>query len=194
MPRVSIIVATYNRSDVLRCAIATIQLQTFRDWELVVVGDACTDDTAAVMAGFEDPRIRFVNLPENIGEQSGPSNRGFQLATGDFVAYLNHDDLWFPDHLESLVSFLDETRADLVYSLRFSVAQDGLVFCGMTNAELRYDPSHHVEASLWVVRRKLIEDVGGWRAATAIHARAPLHRISLRVPGKRARIYDVTRA
>ena len=108
MPRVSIIIATYNRSDVLRCAIATIQLQTFRDWELVVVGDAGTDDTAAVMAGFDDPRIRFVNLPESIGEQSGPSNRGFQLANGDLIAYLNHDDLWFPDHLESLVSFLDE--------------------------------------------------------------------------------------
>ena len=173
MSRVSIIIATYNRSDVLRCAIASVQRQTFRDWELIVVGDACTDDTAAVMAGFDDPRIRFVNLPENVGEQSGPSNRGFQLASGDLIAYLNHDDLWFPDHLESLVAFLDDTRADLVYALRFSVGQDGLVFCGMTNAELRYDPSHHVEASLWVVRRTLIEDLGGWRAATAIHARTP---------------------
>lgn len=173
MPRVSVIIATYNRSDVLRCAIATVQFQSFEDWELIVVGDGCTDDTASVMAEFKDPRIRFVNLPENVGEQWGPANRGFEMAGGELIAYLNHDDLWFPDHLEALVRHLDDTQADLVYALRFSVGQDGLLFCGMTNAELRYDPSHHVEASLWLARRALIEELGGWRAATTIHARTP---------------------
>lgn len=125
------------------------------------------------MAEFSDPRIRFVNLPENIGEQCGPANRGFEMAHGELIAYLNHDDLWFPDHLDALVRHLDETKADLVYALRFSVGRDGLLFGGMTNAELRYDPSHHVEASLWLVRRELIEELGGWRAATGIHARTP---------------------
>jgi glycosyltransferase involved in cell wall biosynthesis len=173
LPRLSVIIATYNRSDVLRCAIATVQFQTFEDWELIVVGDGCTDDTASVMAEFRDPRIRFVNLPENIGEQWGPANRGFEMAHGELIAYLNHDDLWFPDHLDVLVRHLDDTKADLVYALRFSVGQDGLLFCGMTNAELRYDPSHHVEASLWLVRRALIEELGGWRPATSIHARTP---------------------
>ena len=173
MPRVSVIIATYNRSDVLRCAIATVQFQTFSDWELIVVGDACTVVTASVMAEYNDPRIRFVNLPENIGEQWGPANRGFEMAGGELIAYLNHDDLWFPDHLDTLVRHLDDTKADLVYALRFSVSRDGLLFCGMTNAELRYDPSHHVEASLWLVRRELIEELGGWRDPTAIHARTP---------------------
>jgi hypothetical protein len=173
LPRVSVIIATYNRSDVLRYAIASVQFQTFDDWELIVIGDGCTDDTASVMTEFKDPRIRFVNLPENLGEQSGPSNRGFEMARGELIAYLNHDDLWFPDHLDALVRHLDDTKADLVHALRFSVGQDGLLFCGLTNAELRYDPSHHVEASLWLVRRELIEELGGWRAATSIHARTP---------------------
>jgi len=173
MPRVSIIMATYNRSDVLRCAIATVQFQTFHDWELIVVGDACTDETADVVSTIQDPRIRFVNRKINFGEQSAPNNDGFQLARGSLIAYLNQDDLWFPDHLECLVRFLDETEADLVYALRFSVDQDGLAFCGMTNAEMRYDPSHLLEASLWLLRRELIEELDGWRAATSIHARTP---------------------
>ena len=173
MPRVSVIIATYNRSDVLRCAIASVQFQTFHDWELVIVGDACTDDTAAMVAAFQDPRIRFVNRETNFGEQSTPNNEGFQLSTGNLIAYLNQDDLWFADHLESLVRFMDETGADLVYALRFSLDQAGLAFCGVTNAELRYDPSHLLEASLWLLRRELLEELGGWRAATSIHARTP---------------------
>ena len=173
MPRVSIIMATYNRSDVLRCAIATVRLQTFLDWELIVIGDACTDDTAEVVAAFRDHRIRFVNREKNFGEQSAPHNDGFQMANGSLIAYLNHDDLWFPNHLEFLVRFLDQTGADLVYSVRLSVGADERVYCGLTNAELRYDPSHIVESSLWLVRRELIEELDGWRAAKSIHARTP---------------------
>jgi GT2 family glycosyltransferase len=59
-----------------------VRAQTRSDWELIVVGDACTDDTADVVATFPDPRIRFVNLPENVGEQSGPNNEGVRLGHG----------------------------------------------------------------------------------------------------------------
>jgi hypothetical protein len=173
MPRVTIIISTYNRSDVLRCAIATVQLQTFQDWELIVVGDACTDDTADVVAAFRDPRIRFTNRETNFGEQSAPHNDGFAMAKGSLVAYLNHDDLWFPNHLDSLVRCLDKTGADLVYALRLSLGEDGRAYCGLTNAELRYDPTHIVESSLWLVRSEVIDELKGWRDATSIHASTP---------------------
>jgi glycosyltransferase involved in cell wall biosynthesis len=71
--------------------------QTLADWELIVVGDRCTDDTEVVVRGFPDPRIRFVNLERNFGEQSVPNNEGVRLAQGRFIAYLNHDDLWLPE-------------------------------------------------------------------------------------------------
>src|SRR4051812_42918921 len=73
-PAVSIVVATYNRSNVLELAIASVVAQTFTDWELLVVGDACTDDSEQVVESFADPRIVWTNLAVNHGDQSGPSN------------------------------------------------------------------------------------------------------------------------
>ena len=99
-PLVSIITATHNRSNVLAYTLESVQRSTVADWEHLVIGDACTDDTALVTAGLGDARVRFHNLAENFGEQSGPNNAGFALSRGSYIAYLNHDDLWFPDHLE----------------------------------------------------------------------------------------------
>jgi glycosyltransferase involved in cell wall biosynthesis len=81
-PVVSVIMATYNRSNVLCYAIESVLWQTFKEWELWIVGDACTDDTATVVASFKDKRIHFVNLPVNTGEQSGPNNEGVKRSTG----------------------------------------------------------------------------------------------------------------
>jgi glycosyltransferase involved in cell wall biosynthesis len=172
-PLISIITATYNRSDVLRCAIQSVLQQTVSDWEYVVVGDACTDDTAEVVESFDDPRIRFVNRSTNFGEQSAPNNDGFGLTSAPFIAYLNHDDLWFPDHLETLLAFIEETGAGLVYSLPFAVDVNDLTFVGRTNAELRYAPTHFIVASIWLARRELIARLGGWRPALDIHAITP---------------------
>src|SRR5689334_3630760 len=88
-PSVSIIIATYNRANVLRYAIESVRWQTCTDWELWVVGDACTDDTEQVVRSFEDPRIHFLNLPKNVGDQSGPNNEGVRRSRGKFLAYLN---------------------------------------------------------------------------------------------------------
>src|SRR6476619_8471519 len=66
-PKVSVIIATYNRSAVLRYAIQTVLWQTFGDFELIVAGDCCTDDSESLVRSFGDPRIRWLNLPENSG-------------------------------------------------------------------------------------------------------------------------------
>ena len=79
-----------------------------------MIGDACRPDTAALIAEFDDPRIVYIDLPVNFGEQSGPNNIGFARARGRFVALLNHDDLWFPDHLAAMTGWIDATGADIV--------------------------------------------------------------------------------
>ncbi len=161
-PRVSIITATYNRSNVLRYTIASVLNQTLPDWELLVIGDACTDDTAEVVQQYGDDRIRFINLEQNVGEQSGPNNEGFHHARGEYIAYLNHDDLWTSRHLADAIEALDAGNVDLVFSSGISIRVDGEhVALGVT-PEGEYQPYVFVPASAWVLRRQLIDQIGGW--------------------------------
>lgn len=164
-PLVSVVSATYNRSTVLRYAIETVRWQTLSDWELIVVGDACTDDTAQVVASFQDPRIRFHNLEHNVGEQSGPNNEGVRLSQGAYVAFLNHDDLWLQNHLELCVDHLRTTNADLVFSLICAVNRSGGNSLTGVTPTGRYEPYMSAPASSWVVRRECVQDVGLWRSS-----------------------------
>jgi len=70
MTQVTVLLPTYNWSNVLRYAIASVLRQTFTDFELLVIGDGCTDDSEAVTAEAGDPRVRWINLPANSGHQS----------------------------------------------------------------------------------------------------------------------------
>ncbi len=162
-PLVSVVIATYNRSNVLRYAIESVQSQTFQDWELIVVGDACTDDSAAVVTRFGDPRIRFVNLAHNVGEQSGPNNEGVRVSRGRYIAFLNHDDMWLPPHLATLVEGLERNGADLVFSLISRLQSDGTRSLGSVCSSGRFETLVSVNASGWLLRRSLAEAVGPWR-------------------------------
>ena len=124
-PKVSVIMATYNYSSVLRFAIRTVLWQTFTDWELIVVGDCCTDDSEDVVRSFGDPRIRWLNLPENSGSKALPQNAGVALARAPLIAYLAHDDLWHPVHLETVMEAMEQTGADFVHTVALFVPPPG---------------------------------------------------------------------
>jgi len=173
-PQVSVITATYNRPQVLAHAIASVRSSTLEAWELLVIGDACTDDTSATVASFNDDRIRFVNLAKNCGEQSGPNNEGVRRARGRYIAFLNHDDLYFPDHLAESVAFCEQAGADLVWSpllvaLPPTAEEDTAAgrrfrLSGVPVGEA-FDPRVFVFASAWLLTRELAERVGPWRPA-----------------------------
>jgi glycosyltransferase involved in cell wall biosynthesis len=158
-PRVSVIIATYNRSSVLRYAIASVLNQSMQDFELLVIGDSCTDDSEEVVAGIKDSRIRWINLPVNTGHQSGPNSRGLQEARGEFVAYLGHDDLWLKHHLECTIGKLEETGAAFAHSLliRIVSAED---VSGMP--VFPKPPYYGGPPSCTVHRRSVTEKIGGW--------------------------------
>jgi glycosyltransferase involved in cell wall biosynthesis len=121
-PTVSVILATYNWTSVLRYAIRTVLWQNFQDFELLVIGDGCTDDSADVVASFGDPRIRWHNLPQSSGNQAGPNNAGLAMARGPYVAYMHQDDLWLPDHLDLLVNAMRSHDAPLAHTLVLEVS------------------------------------------------------------------------
>lgn len=170
-PTVSVIIATYNRSRVLRHAIESVRNSRYSDWELIVVGDACTDDTAACVAAFDDSRIRFVNLPERCGDQSGPNNHGIALSRGRYVAFLNHDDFYLPDHLSACVATLEAGDADFVWApcaiaSPRSGSPDGPPLSFTLEAvplDGVYTPLATYYASCWMFRRELADRVGPWR-------------------------------
>ncbi len=158
-PRVTVIIATYNRSEVLACSIGSVLRQTYGDFELLVVGDACTDDSERVVAAIADPRVRWINLPQNTGHQSGPNNEGLHQAQGQIVAYLGHDDLWLPHHLAAHVEALDATACDLAYSLCMLVAPDGASWPSIPwPREGVFSPP-----SCMSHRRVVTNELGGWR-------------------------------
>jgi glycosyltransferase involved in cell wall biosynthesis len=169
-PLISVVMATYNRSNILGYAIQTVLAQTHTNWELIVVGDACTDDSEAVVNAFGDLRIRFVNLPNNVGEQSGPNNEGVRLARGEYIAFLNHDDLWFSDHLQRALNHLLDTRSDFVWSLGVAMWPDGTPKLMGSSASLQYEPHVWAPASSWLMRRGALDRVGPWRSAWTCYA------------------------
>lgn len=111
-PRVTIVTSTYNWPAALRLAIATVLEQTYEDFEYLVVGDHCTDSTEQAVSSYADPRIRWINLEGHQGNQSNVNKVALAQARGELIAYLNHDDLWLPNHLEDLVALFD-TSPDL---------------------------------------------------------------------------------
>jgi glycosyltransferase involved in cell wall biosynthesis len=109
MPRVSVVVSTYDRLTLLEEALASIAAQTFRDFDVVVVNDHGRDASAVVdafAARARDVAVRYDHRPENRGV-AATRNHGVRTTTGELVAYLDDDDLWTPDHLEALVATLD---------------------------------------------------------------------------------------
>lgn len=196
MPRVSIITATYNYSSVLRYAIQSALAQTFQDFEMFVIGDGCTDDSAEVISSFNDPRLRWHNLPENSGSQSAPNNKGIEMAQGEFIAYLGHDDLWYPNHLERLVKAMDEQAADWAHPLVVMIGPEGsgarwligLVEPGM-------DPRHANFITSGVMhQRSLVDRIGTWKDYRTISL-APdsdFHQRALRGSRRVARVENLS--
>ena len=148
-PRVTVLTATYNWSSVLPYSIGSALAQTFADFELLVLGDGCTDDSAEVVRGIGDPRVQWIELPRH-GHQSGPNNEGIRRARGEYIAYLGHDDLWLPHHLEVLVAALD-AGADFAHAAMAIVLADGTAHHAATLA-----PTGCAH------RRAMIDVIGGW--------------------------------
>ena len=160
-PRVTVILPTYNWATVLPYSIGSVLDQTFTDFELLVIGDGCTDESEQVVDSIDDRRVRWINLPEGTRHQAGPNNEGLRQARGEIVAYIGHDDLWLPRHLERLVAVIDEGQ---VY------AHGHLVFV-LPDAPPMINPpgwwvfsrGASIPPTALVHDREVARVVGGWR-------------------------------
>jgi glycosyltransferase involved in cell wall biosynthesis len=109
-PKVSVIVPTYRHRDLILLTLDSVFQQTMSDYEIIVVNDGSPDDTRALLAPLiESDRIVYLEQT-NMG-QSQARNRGLAKATGEYIAFLDDDDLWPPDKLEWQVEFLEKNEA-----------------------------------------------------------------------------------
>lgn len=117
VPRVSIIVPTYNRSTYIVRAIRSIQPQSFSDFEIIVVDDNSTDDTRKVVAELSsaDPRIHRIKHTVNKGSQAA-RNSGIAAAQGEWIAFLDSDDEWLPRSLELRLMEAERRGVKVVHS------------------------------------------------------------------------------
>lgn len=199
-PLVTVVVATFNRPDALAEALASLVHQTCPRWVAWVIGDGCDPRTEAVVSSLQDSRVRFLNLPERCGDQSGPNTIGASLCRTPYLAFLNHDDLWLPDHLEHARAVLDRSAAELFIARSFWVvgAVRGteraapVVMVGATGRALwkaAIAPSHFEPVSAWVVRADSFRRVGDWRDGFELF-RVPMADWLLRAARARLRLAE----
>jgi len=163
-PLVSVIIPTYNRSNVLRFAIHSVLWQSEENFELLVIGDGCTDDSEPVVRSFGDARIQWHNLPANTGHQSAPVNAGLSMARGRYIANLGHDDIWHPLHLRTMLAALRSAPGDVAVSLVEMMGPKHTnyrVLAGV-HPEGSYDPVKCSPPSGLMFAREVYEKVGPW--------------------------------
>lgn len=158
-PLVSVVIAAYNRSEVLRYALACAVRQSYAGIEILVVGDACTDGSEQVASETGDSRVRWINLPENSGSQAGPNQAGLEAARGDLVAYLGQDDLWRRDHIALLVADLERRGADVSSTILMTVWPRPAPVRRFVSPAL----GDFVPPSALMHRRAAAQVAGGWR-------------------------------
>jgi glycosyltransferase involved in cell wall biosynthesis len=165
-PFFSIVLSTYGRGRHIAPTIVSLLRQSYADFELIVVGDGCDDETEATVRSFPQERIVWRNLPHNTGSQSFPNNDGIRAARGSWIAYLGHDDVWAPDHLEALAARIaNDPALDFVTS--------GCVYHGPPGSEMYWvtglfdDSSAASEQffppSALAHRRDVTTRIGEWR-------------------------------
>ncbi len=115
MPLISVVIPVYNGEKTIKETIESVLNQTFKDFELIVINDGSKDATQEIVEGIQDSRIKLFSYP-NAG-QAASRNRGFSHAVGEFIAFLDADDLWTPDKLEAQLKALQESpQAAVAYS------------------------------------------------------------------------------
>ncbi|MCQ2554131.1 MAG: glycosyltransferase family 2 protein [Clostridia bacterium] len=112
---VSIIMPSWNTEKFIGETIDSVMAQTYRNWELIIVDDCSTDNTDRIVESYGDPRIRYFHNEKNSGAAL-TRNRALREAEGEWIAFLDSDDLWAPEKLEHQIRFMNENGYSFSYT------------------------------------------------------------------------------
>jgi glycosyltransferase involved in cell wall biosynthesis len=165
MPNISVIIHTYNNEKFIRETIESVLLQSYKDYEIIVVDDGSTDNTRSALIPYMD-KIRY-HYKENGGIASA-KNAGVSLSKAEFIAFLDHDDLWVPDKLKIQMEYFNKNpQVRLVYS-KYTSFRDGKEL--RTKPEKGYSgwifkellSKSFIQTSTVVVKRECLNAVGSY--------------------------------
>ena len=145
LPLVSIITPLYNAENYIITTIKSIQKQTYSHWEHIIVNDCSTDNSLQIVEALakKDTRIKISTLSRNSGAAQS-RNKATELATGDYIAFLDADDLWHPEKLEKQLHFMQENNAMVSYTNYLHIDEEGKPLGKRIKAlpELSYKKQH----------------------------------------------------
>ena len=163
---ISVVMPTYNRGYVIQKAIQSVIDQTYQNWELIIVDDASTDDTEALIKEIKDSRVMYVKNEENKGANFS-RNRGCALAKGEYLAFLDSDNYWVSDKLEKQITILNDSKENVAFvfcsvemvvekkvvpNLNFEVSKLKEILC----------KGNVIDTNAILMRRQIFEEVGGF--------------------------------
>jgi glycosyltransferase involved in cell wall biosynthesis len=173
--KVTVVIATYMRADALRITLEALYRQTYSNWNALIIADCCSKDHLDQLQPL-NKKVQYINLPVRCGQQYGPNSVGIYLADTEYIAFLNHDDIWLNDHLERAISSLNTERKNIYFGkAAFCHYQnqpappERLLFSEINRPEELWcslkGPNHFFEpASSWVIKTKQAKAVGFWNS------------------------------
>lgn len=132
-PKVSVVIPTHNHAHFLPECLGSVKSQTYKDYEVIVINNGSTDNTEAVVRNLAWEKLRY-HYQSDTGSVAGPRNTGIRLAKGEYVAFLDSDDLWYEQKLEKVMKLLEENRSIDILSHDLFLAREGrkksIIRCG----------------------------------------------------------------
>jgi len=165
-PLVSVILTTYNRPEYLQRAVDSILCQSFREFELIIVDD-CSDTPINPILPEGEDRVSIIRFPWHTGFHVRPKNAGIVMARGDYIAYLEDDNVYLPNHLQVLYDVITKTAADVVYGDRIykSTIPNESRFMGKMSQDFsleRLEQGNFIDTSDIMHTIGAIDEVGYW--------------------------------
>ncbi|MEQ9626113.1 glycosyltransferase [Coleofasciculus chthonoplastes] len=171
MPTISVIIPVYNGEKTIRETLESVFNQTFCDFEVIVINDGSQDSTLEILSAIKEPRLKIFSYPN--ANQAASRNRGLTHACGDYIAFLDADDLWTPDKLEAQFNALQENpQAAVAYSWTNVIDESGQFLRPGSHITVNGDAYPHLlminfieNGSNPLIRRKALEEVGGFNTS-----------------------------
>lgn len=156
---VSVIMPSYNTARFIADSIKSVQAQTYANWELLIVDDCSTDNTDEVVSEFDDERIIYLKNEKNSGAALS-RNRALREAKGEWIAFLDSDDLWLPEKLQKQIDFMKNNHYYFTGTARSVIDEDSNPTGTISHAK----PSHVTKLGMYLY---------GWPGCLTVMYHAP---------------------